>query len=72
MIEKGKKYTYDELKEIFKQAQIQTLAKLKKDFRDAQKEKGAEANPMYEMAFDMQNLILFVELNSNLFVGGEK
>lgn len=50
MIEKGKKYTYEELKEILKKAEKETTEALAKDYKETA---GEKADPMGEFAFIM-------------------
>lgn len=71
MFEKGKKYTYEEIEEILKNAQVEALATAKKEFREAAVREGKQLNPLAELAYDMQN-IMFSGVLFHYLLGGNK
>ena len=64
-----KKYTMEEFEEMFEKATIDTIDKLLKDFKEADKEE--KINPLAEFAFNMQNAMVISELHKELFKESE-
>lgn len=65
-LKKGKKYTYDELKEIFDKAKEETLKSQEEDFGKVEKISGKE-NPTAKVMFHMQNMMTLIEFRQILF-----
>lgn len=63
MLDKNKKYSFDELKEIYLKASAKAIEKLNKEFS----EKTDKTDSMTEFVFSMQNMMCFAELNTILF-----
>lgn len=68
MINKKKKYTYEELEELFLDAQNKTIKNLNNKIVEAQKETGKE-NPTQSMIMNLQNMLCLAELYQMLFKG---
>lgn len=66
MLEKKKKYTYEELKEIIGTIHKEAVEELQRDL-DESREKQDKKNPMASMAFMMQNMILTHKIEELLF-----
>jgi hypothetical protein len=70
MIEKNKTYSYDELKEIYKKAEMETIKKLDSEMDKKQKENGKK-DGLLNFVFTMQNLLVTNELEKILFEESE-
>ena len=57
MLEKGKKYTYDDLKEIIKEVEKKVVTKLDNDMKDVTKD-SEKRDPMSSLMFSMQNMLV--------------
>ena len=57
MLEKGKKYTYDEIKEVVKLAETKVVAKLDADMKTTRENNGRE-DAMASLMFSMQNMLV--------------
>lgn len=66
MIEKNKTYSYEELKEIYKKAEIETIKKLDSEMDKAQKENGKD-DALSKAIFSMQNTLVVCNLEKILF-----
>lgn len=58
-----KKYTMEDFFEIFQEAEVKTLEKIAKDFKEA----GKDENPMTSMLFNLQNVMVMTELKKEIF-----
>lgn len=68
MLNENKTYTYEELKEIIKKAEKDTVEKLTRDLKETGKNKGKEVDFMAEFIFEMQNMIA-THTMANLLLG---
>lgn len=57
MLEKGKKYTYDEIKEVVKEAEKKVVSKLDADMKSTRENNGRE-DTMSSLMFSMQNMLV--------------
>lgn len=71
MIEKNKKYTYEEIEKIFLEAQFKTLNELQKEtLNELQKEwneAGTDKDSTSDVLFSMQNVMVMAHLHGNFF-----
>jgi len=68
MINKDKTYTYEELKEIIKEAETKTIEILGKQFKEVTQKEDTqiEDNPLNQFAFDLQNLLAVAKMRQLL------
>lgn len=62
-----KKYTMEELKEMFDKAVSETIEELEKELEEAQKKLNKQMNPAGRMAYTMQNLMVMGTLRNRIF-----
>lgn len=65
MFEEGKKYTYEEVKEIYNKGMELALEKLQNEFKENDKE--GKLDGMGMLMIGLQNTIAYTELKSILF-----
>ena len=64
---KEEKYTMEEFKEMFKEANHKTMEKLMGDYKTAGAQNNKEIDPMAEFAFSLQNSLVISVLEHYLF-----
>ena len=57
MLEKGRKYTYDEIKEVVKEAEKKVVSKLDAAMKTTRENNGRE-DTMASLMFSMQNMLV--------------
>lgn len=60
-----KRYTMKEFEEMFKEAEVTTIAKMEKQLRAADEDN--KGSSMFYVTFTMQNMMCLAELHSQLF-----
>lgn len=71
MIEKKKKYTYEELKKLFNIAEKKVWDELKEQMDKTKKENNQPIDGMSSFVFQLQNMLVTSKLESILFKGEE-
>jgi len=68
MKKNDKTYTYEELKEIIKEAETKTIEILGKQFKEVTQKEDTqiEDNPLNQFAFDLQNLLAVAKMRQLL------
>lgn len=70
-IEKGKTYTYEELKEIYRKAMMQTLDKPFGEIEDKELKEKSE-DPQLVISTMLSGMVILHTMEDNLFVKEEK
>ena len=63
----NKKYTIEEMKELFKQAGKETMQELEEDYKEAMMEKLEKIDDMQVVMFNVQTMITISKLQAKLF-----
>ena len=64
---KEEKYTIEEFKEKFNEAENKTMEQLMSDYKNACTQNKQDINPMAEFAFSLQNTLVISKLKQRLF-----
>lgn len=62
-----KKYTVEEIKEIYKNVELEVLEKLSVDMEEAEKNTGKKVNGMGKVVYHLNNIMVTTLLEQKLF-----